>query len=433
MSRKRAIAAAIEINKLSRKKDYGIGYVSSAKNILAFPGVDIISTKQNGTIRKRGIPNRESFDLYQKIYFMDPVVKQNINLVCRMVVASGWRILSVDERAREKTERFFDGLDMANILYSWIKDSKIFGTGFLEFTGDNLVPRAPQTMEVQMEQNGEIIGFLQKPLYARGSTDYIQYEPKQIAMLKNDSFSDFPYGVSDIECIIYLVKLKDYGERDVGAMLNRYVGERFNVTVGTDTINATPDRIDEVAEFFKGLQTAEDIVHGKDISVEQMTSGNHAFDFRAYLDYILMAMGQGLGVPILAFWSGEGSSNAVIQKQSEIFASYVKFLQASVAHVINTQIIPNIVKTKHVVKIAFNNFDENEEFVKAKTDLIWLDQLVKKPDEVRRELGLPPLGADEEEKNGVLKNPNIIGDKTPADEQDGADDARAEREQDVRE
>jgi len=204
------------------------------------------------------------------------------------------------------------------------------------------------------------------------------------------------------------------------------------VTVGTDNIAATTKRIEAMGDFFAELTVGEDVVHGRDTEVKQLQGGNHAFDFKAYLDYIIMEIGIGMSVPTLPFWSGEGVTNASIEIQAKIFDGYVKFLQASMAHVINTQIIPRLVKTKETVRLVFNNSNEDEIFVKAKTDLIWLDRGVKTRNEVRSELGLVEIpGLDDNAVDGQLGDPNLTGDKSKDGDDPGADDARAETDQDV--
>ena len=115
----------------------------------------------------------------------------------------------------------------------------------------------------------------------------VRFEEDEIIELKNNQFDDFAYGLSDIHPIIYLVDLKDYAERDIGAALNKYASSRFDVSAGLPDMPYGPDKINEIVEAFNTLAPGEDIIHGNDIVIKELQGSQRAFEYGKYTDDII--------------------------------------------------------------------------------------------------------------------------------------------------
>jgi len=334
---------------------------------------------------EKGLEHIGDLDYYQKIYITDPIVRFNIDLPCRWVFKSNWDFVSSNEKEKEKVEKFFNDINFQNIGYSWLKDSKIFGTGFLEFTKTNLIPRDARTMYIETDAHGQILQIIQKPIN-KSAEDFIEFKPEEIIILKNNSLSDNPYGISDIECVTYLVSyLKDQGERDVGAMLNKYAGERLLVKCGSEENPFSETKLKEVREYFSKLKIGEDIVYSSDIQIDVLKHGEgKANEFIPYLKYVIGNIGIGMNIPLYPIIFGD-STNI---RSFEIFESYIQFLQRSVEQSLNTQLIPQLVSNDASVKIKFRPLNLNEEWVRAKKDLIDVQTTIKDVNEIRLERGL---------------------------------------------
>ena len=337
---------------------------------------------------KKGVPHIGDYSFYRRVYLTDPVVQTNINIPCRYVWKNSWLIESTNKEASKVVEDYLLKVGFNQKGFAWVKDSKVFGMGYFEYTKDDLYIRNPDTIFVRIDQKGRIVGWEQKTAY---QTDPIEFEPDEIIYLSNNPFSDSIYGISDIEAIRYVVTyLKDQAERDVGAMLNKYVGERFIVTAGTETNPFDTPELEELRTYFSQLKFAEDIISPGDVQVDTANSMNHAFDFRAYLDYIIMILSIGMNVPII-FWEGKGSTNATAKVQLKVFEAYIRFIQTQIEDDINTQLVPNIIrdfygrdlKPEEMPKFRFPPVSLDDTYLQAKTDLIYLNQNVLAEDEVR--------------------------------------------------
>ena len=316
---------------------------------------------------------------YMNIYLSDPIVRTLIDLPCLYAVKDNFDIVTANNDVREEVEEMFRDINIEHILYGWIRNARIFGTGYLEWTGDNLVLRSSQNMYVKRNEHGQIMYYYQK---VGDDEESVRFEEDEIIELKNNQFDDFAYGLSDIHPIIYLVDLKDYAERDIGAALNKYASSRFDVSAGLPDMPYGPDKINEIVEAFNTLAPGEDIIHGNDIVIKELQGSQRAFEYGKYTDDILDKIHVALKTP-RTMWTDP-------EKARPIFEPYVRYLQTMIEGALNSQLMPQLEKGE--AKFKFRQINVDDAFTKAKTDMIYLSEGVLSPGEVREERGLNAEG-----------------------------------------
>ena len=332
---------------------------------------------------------------YMEVYLSDPLVRTLIDLPCLYATKDGYDIVTEDEDERKRIEKMFTDIGLDLILYSLLRNARIFGTGYLEWTGDNIILRSSQNMYVMRDESGQVKYYYQE----LGTDDEsVRFEADEIIELKNNPFDDYAYGLSDVHTILYLVDLKDYAERDVGAALNKYANSRYDISCGLPDMPYGPDKINEIVETFNTLEPGEDIIHGNDIQIREMQGADRAFEYGKYFDDISMKIHTALKVPI-TMWSDP-------DKARPIFEPYVKYLQKSVEDALNSQLLPQISED---AKFKFRQMNVTDAFTKAKTDMIYLAEGVLSPGEVRAERGLDPEGI--QEIQDTAENVNVSGGK----------------------
>ena len=357
---------------------------------------------------------------YMNIYLSDPIIRTLIDLPCLYAVKDNFDIVTEDDALREELEEMFRDINIENILYGWLRNARIFGTAYLEWTGDNLVLRSSQNMFVKRNEHGQIEYYYQK---VGDDKENVRFEEDEIIELKNNQFDDFAYGLSDIHPIIYLVDLKDYAERDIGAALNKYASSRFDVSAGLPDMPYGPDKINEIVEAFNNLAPGEDIIHGNDIIIKELQGTQRAFEYGKYTDDILDKIHMALKVP-KTMWTEP-------ERARPIFEPYVRYLQTMVEGAINAQLMPQLESGE--AKFKFRQINVEDAFTKAKTDMIYLSEGVLSPGEVREERGLDPEGvveldmetsedvkASPLEKGKSDKNANISGGKNKDKKEESA-------------
>jgi len=358
--------------------------------------------------------------MYLNVYLADPIVRTLIDLPCLYAVKDCFDIVTDKDELRDEVEELFRDINMENILYGWLRNARIFGTGYLEWTGDNLVLRSSQNMYVKRNEHGQVMYYYQK---IGDEKEDIRFEPDEIIELKNNAFEDYAYGLSDIHPIMYLIDLKDYAERDIGAALNKYASSRFDISCGLPDMPYGPDKINEIVDAFNSLAPGEDIIHGNDIVIKELQGTQRAFEYGKYTDDILKKIHMALKVP-MTMWDRP-------EEARPIFEPYVRYLQTMVEGALNSQLMPQLESGE--AKFKFRQINVEDAFTKAKTDMIYLSEGVLSPGEVREERGLDPEGvveldmetsedikASPIEKEQSDKNANISGGKNQDKKEESA-------------
>ena len=333
---------------------------------------------------------------YMNVYLADPIVRTLIDLPCLYAAKDGFDIVTDNDVERDAITLMFDEINLDQILYGWLRNGRIFGTSYMEWTGDNLVLRSSINMYVQRDDNGQIMYYYQD---LGDDKESVRFEDSEIIEYKNNTFDDYAYGLSDIHPILYLVDLKDYAERDIGAALNKYANSRFDISCGLPDMPYNADKINEVLSAFNSLEPGEDIIHGNDIVVKEMQGTQRAFEYGKYTDDILKKIHIALKVPITMWEKPE--------QARPIFEPYVKHLQSAVEAAINSQLMPQLESGN--ARFKFRQINVNDAFVKAKTDMVYLSEGVLSPGEVRMERGLNPDGVTEIQD--TEPNVNVSGGK----------------------
>ena len=333
---------------------------------------------------------------YMNVYLADPIVRTLIDLPCLYAAKDGYDIVTDNDEERQTITKLFDEINIDQLLYGWLRNGRIFGTSYLEWTGDNLVLRSSINMNVQRAPNGQIQYYYQDLGDEESS---VRFEENEIIEFKNNTFDDFAYGLSDIHPILYLVDLKDYAERDIGTALNKYANSRFDISCGLPDMPYNADKINEVVAAFNGLEPGEDIIHGNDITVKELQGTQRAFEYGKYTDDILKKIHIALKVPITMWEKPE--------QARPIFEPYVKHLQSAIESAINAQLMPQLESGN--ARFKFRQINVDDAFVKAKTDMVYLSEGVLSPGEVRMERGLNPEGIAEMQE--TAQNVNLSGGK----------------------
>ena len=342
---------------------------------------------------------------YMNVYLADPIVRTLIDLPCLYAAKDGYDIVTDDDAERDAIALMFDEINLDQSLYGWLRNGRIFGTSYLEWTGDNLVLRSSLNMYVQRDDNGQVMYYYQD---LGDDKESIRFEDNEIIEYKNNTFDDYAYGLSDIHPILYLVDLKDYAERDIGAALNKYANSRFDISCGLPDMPYNADKINEVLSAFNSLEPGEDIIHGNDIVVKEMQGTQRAFEYGKYTDDILKKIHIALKVPITMWEKPE--------QARPIFEPYVKHLQSAVEAAINSQLMPQLESGN--ARFKFRQINVQDAFVKAKTDMVYLSEGVLSPGEVRMERGLNPDGVVEQQETEA--NVNVSGGKNEDKKEESA-------------
>jgi len=332
---------------------------------------------------------------YMNIYLADPIIRTLIDLPCLYAVKDGYDIVTDDEDLRTKIQKLFVDINIDMTIYGWLRNARIFGSGYLEWTGDNLILRSSQNMFVQRNEHGQLMYYYQD---IGIDSENIRFEADEIIELQNNPFDDYAYGLSDVHTVMYLVDLKDYALRDIGIALNKHAVSRFDISCGLPDMPYGPDKINEIVSAFNSLQPGEDIIHGNDVQIKELEGASRAFEYGKYTEDIMDKIHIALKVP-KTMWNNP-------EQARPIFEPYVKYLQKAVESAINSQLMPQLGDD---IRFVFRQLNVEDAFTKAKTDMIYLSEGVLASSEVRAERGLDPKGTVDLQP--TTPNVNVSGGK----------------------
>jgi len=69
---------------------------------------------------------------YMDTYLSDPLVRTLIDLPCLYASKDGWDIVTDDEALQESITAMFSEINIDQLIYGWLRNGRIFGTGYLE-------------------------------------------------------------------------------------------------------------------------------------------------------------------------------------------------------------------------------------------------------------------------------------------------------------
>ena len=68
---------------------------------------------------------------YMDVYLSDPLVRTLIDLPCLYASKDGWDIVTDDESLQESVTKMFSDINIDQLIYGWLRNGRIFGTGYL--------------------------------------------------------------------------------------------------------------------------------------------------------------------------------------------------------------------------------------------------------------------------------------------------------------
>jgi hypothetical protein len=362
--------------------DPGVGVMPFAVNAFSSGKVKGVKVNPIGTL-----------DDFLQIYTTVKQVQRLIDFKANYIVKDGYFIASRNEEAKKKVEEFFRLIPVEERIKIWAKNAMIYGNGYLEYTGNNLIPRDSRKMVIYIDEegHGEIVQYRQE--VGNNEEDYPVFEPEEILLYKNNAI-DHLRGVSEFVGYRDIINLDDAVMIDLAATIHRQAYPRTKWTVGTEDrpVAIESDKFTAAQELINNLQPGEDVITNGELSVEEIGGKQAGSDFKDYLDLVNQRICMQAGVPS-DLWFG-GSSGETINMRRQIFEeSEIMPRRREIEDIINRELIPQLVSINEDEPVYFRFGDINTEqaFIKAKIDLTHLQTSAKTPNELRAEKGMDPI------------------------------------------
>lgn len=287
---------------------------------------------------------------FERIYRSSAVVNAAVNNLVDMIVGAGYYTEAIDSRAKEVVDAYAEEVDLDGFLRVVCRKMLIFGFTPVERWWEdgklNLNPLPPQTVYVQVDEKGRVIGYKQKSW--SGKT--IEFKPEEIIWFSHTAYPGNPYGVGLIEPIYKLITYKDKILDDICRIVHRYASP-LNIWI-------TRGPIESLREAVKSRQPDEDIFIGRaspeDIQVKTLEMDPRG-RYTDYLEVINQEIYECLQAPLLTYLRNATEASARVQL--EVVQRHIDGIQRYIKRVIEKEIFKPLIENAGLSEVPRMRWD----------------------------------------------------------------------------
>ena len=356
----------------------------------------------NGIIRK----DMSKWDVYYEMYRRHSVVRAAIDKVAKTATNVGYDFVPRDSRTRIRNgelatlkEFFGKQRDFIYELRRVYKDLLIYGDAYMYVVPDrqrrphSLKRLAPNTMAVQTNDMGRVIGYVQYDPGDMTNQKYVSFSEYEILHFRIDDPNNDIYGLSPLESLEWAVSADIYAQKYNAAFF-----ENSGITGTIISVSGVdPDEIERNRKFLIENYTGPDAAHkpifleGQNVSVAKAVTSQKDMGFLEGRKFILTEILAVLDVPPAKIGIMESANRSNSKEQDKSFRSEsIGPLQYIVESVINAQFIQPVLGVQNTI------FVHSEGDTRDATELMTyytrgIGYGVFNPNEVRAKMGMAPV------------------------------------------
>jgi len=352
------------------------------------------------------VTKAEKWDEYNAMYETHAYVRAAIDKIAKSATHVGFDLVprnrsEPNEAEISELKVFFDAQpDFSAELRKAYKHLLIGGDAFMYIVPDRrrqpsyLKTLHPKTMHIRINQQGKILGYVQKNLDEIGGDNQpVFFEPHEIIHIKIDNPNDDIYGLSPLESLKWAVATDLYAQR--------YNAAFFANSGVTGTIigvrNADPNEVQRNRKWLQENYMGPDAAHkpiileGESISISKSVATHTDMGFLEGRAFIIQEILAVLDVPPAKLGRMESANRSNSKEQDQSFrAESVAPLQWIMEAAINGQFVRPILGAEDTVFVhsdtnARDQMEQMDYFTKAEA---WG---ILNPNEIRAKINYAPV------------------------------------------
>jgi len=371
--------------------------------------------------------NLELMNLLENAYLQEPLTRKAILKRSHDVVESWLDIKTDDPRVIDLFEEFSTRVDLKNRMIELLKNSMIYGVGFLEVVVENddappneappkrpiveLALVSPKTIAPIWETNPKSENYGKLAYFAQwfpGMSDVVHIHPDRIVMFPFDVIGDGHRFVGIIEPMLHVIAAKIELDKASGKIPKKVISQVIAVNVD----KATQKELKAWAEALKKMETTGRFVGSERVKFDIKDAGK-ALDIRPYSEHLIYQIAGGTGVPYTVLLGAGAGTLSTAEINLRDYYSDLKDLQVRLTPIIRRlfdwELEANgMAGAEYEIEWREIYADEQSEseILKTKADAIskLLEYGIISTDEARDILGLPPREVVEEARQ---KTPGV--------------------------
>ena len=271
-----------------------------------------------------------------------------------------------DERAVEVIDEFNRTTNFPNVGRKWTTEGLCKGQGYLELGGSDGVQGIKlldaKNMYIKRDEQGKISAFnqlikgfqrdkindkmkLQKSTDGKNG-DYIEFDPKQIALFQVNQIGDRAYGVGMIYPNLDTIDNYLGACKNMHTVMKRKAGTPYDITLGSleHNIFPEPSAVSDMGQKLEYLQNKTEWVHGPDVVIKPLDFGNIAEKFVFPMEHDMDQVMMGFQTPKTV--SGQemstGLGSGLSKEHGGAFQRFIESIQEELEKVIEQNIYKRV-------------------------------------------------------------------------------------------
>ncbi len=299
---------------------------------------------------------------YRNVYEQGGAVSQAIDSHPLYILMNGYRLESEDEGAKEQVQELLDRLNIDEVTWQIVVDALVMGDSFSEIVPSRgggigaIVPRDAGQFEIQFDDHGTISYYKQTVMMTTGRKEVI-LAPDQILHITLLNSAGKVYGDSLVG------RCYDDINRDARILegtsnsLYRHGFPKYHVQVGKEGEVVNETVLKDIKKEFEELHSRNEFITVKDVAINEIDKNN--LNGMETIDYMsARRVFSALGVPGDLMGYREGTTDNTAVSRINAFMKRISTFQKKLERVYNQQIIDRELGTPGLVKLAFNDADQ---------------------------------------------------------------------------
>jgi len=350
----------------------------------------------------------------ESAYLNEPLTRKAILKRSHDVVERWLDVVSDDGRVMEAFEDFETRVDLRNRLIDMLKNSMIYGVGYLEIVveNDDADPSEPLP-DGRIEELALVSPKLLAPVwdketghvayyahYRPGINETVEIHPSRIIMFMFDAMGDGHRPVGIIEPMLHVIAAKVELDKAAGQIPKKVVSQIIAVNIS----NGTRKEVTEWLNALEKLKEAGRFVASDRVNFQFHEAGK-ALDIKPYSEHLVYQIAGGTGVPYTVLLGAGAGTLSTSETNLRDYYSDLKDIQTRLTPIIRLLFdmelkAAGMEGADYTVEWREIYADEQSEAEVLARKAVAIDKLIQDgvitTDEAREILGLPPLETVEE-------------------------------------
>lgn len=292
---------------------------------------------------KKGEGRLVDVNYFEDIYTHVPLVAAAIDLTVDFSVSPGLYVTAENDKIIESCNDLMKKLNFDILLRQIAKFMLVYGDCFVEIVKNeegeegvisNLKILHPATMTVVRDETGEVEGYLQD--IGKGQ-EPIQFTSEEIVHFTYNKIGDRAYGLSIIEPIMPVLKMKLQAERDMSFILERKANAPYHVKLGNENYPPSDSDIAAFASEMAVLKARNEWVTSYLVDIGVVGTKGKTMDFKPFNEHYDNQIVYALRVPYVLLGLGN-IPEGLAKIQLDTFQRHIKSIQLSIQTPLEQQI-----------------------------------------------------------------------------------------------